>query len=111
MGAFAEDLRSALRRLRRQPAYSLLVVLVLALGIGGTTAIFSVVEGVLLRPLPFASPDRLLTLHENQPQVPNASLSVPDFKDLRDRMQSFEVVSSYLGRSVNLTGAEKPERL
>jgi putative ABC transport system permease protein len=111
MGAFADDLRSALRRLWRQPAFSLLVIFVLALGIGGTTAIFSVVEGVLLRPLPYPAPERLLTLHENQPAVPNASISVPDFKDLRDKAGSFEGMSSFLGRSVNLTGLERPERL
>src|SRR4051812_42548383 len=111
MGSFAEEIHAALRRLSRQPAHSLLVVLVLALGIGGTTAIFSVVEGVLLKPLPYPAPDRLLTLHENQPQVINASISVPDFKDIRDQARSFEAVSATLGRSMNLTGGDRPERL
>jgi predicted permease len=105
------ELRSALRRLRKQPAFSLLVILVLALGIGGTTAIFSVVEGVLLRPLPFPRPDRLITLAEVQPHVKNASLSAPDFVDMREKIAGFESASSFIGRSVNLTGGDKPERL
>lgn len=105
------ELRSALRRLRRAPAFSLLVILVLALGIGGTTAIFSVVEGVLLRPLPFPAADRLITLAERQPHVKNASLSAPDFADLREKIAGFENASSFLGRSVNLTSGDKPERL
>ncbi|HUJ28633.1 MAG TPA: ABC transporter permease [Myxococcales bacterium] len=106
-----DELRSAFRRLKRQPLYSLLVILVLGLGIGGTTAIFSVVEGVLLRPLPYPAPERLMLLNEHQPNVPNASISIPDFKDLRDKAKSFEAASSYLGRSVNVSGLAVPERL
>ena len=106
-----DELRSAFRRLKRQPVYSLLVILVLALGIGGTTAIFSVVEGVLLRPLPYPAPERLMILNEHQPSVANASISVPDFKDVRDKTKSFEAVSAYLGRSVNVSGLAVPERL
>jgi putative ABC transport system permease protein len=104
------ELHSALRRLRRQPAFSMLVIGVLALGIGGTTAIFSVVDGVLLRPLPFPAADRLITLAETQPNVKNASLSGPDFVDLREKISDFGNASSFLGRSVNATFGDKPER-
>jgi hypothetical protein len=70
-----------------------------------------VVEGVLLRPLPFPAASRLITLAETQPNVQNTSLSGPDFVDLREKIPGFESASSFLGRSVNLTGGDKPARL
>ena len=65
MYAFVQDLRFAFRQLRKAPGFALTVVLTLALGIGATTAIFSLVEGILLRPLPFSNPDRLVLLGDH----------------------------------------------
>jgi ABC-type antimicrobial peptide transport system permease subunit len=76
------DLRHGLRRLRNQPGYAAAAVLALALGIGCTTAIFSVMQAVLLRTLPMPRPERLISLSENQPESPDSSLSAPDVLEL-----------------------------
>ena len=86
------DLRYALRALARTPGFTLAVVLTLALGIGVNSAIFSVVYGVLLRPLPYASPDRLVVLYGRYPQFGRAATSLPDFQDWRAGTHSFERV-------------------
>jgi putative ABC transport system permease protein len=104
-------LRHALRRLRHQPGYVAAAVLALALGIGCTTAIFSVMQAVLLRTLPMPHPERLVSLLEDQPSVSDASLSGPDFLDLRAQVRSFESVSASFGMRVVLTGVDRPERV
>lgn len=76
MHALAQDLRFAFRRLRKAPGLTLTVVLTLALGIGATTAIFSLVEGILLRPLPFSDPERLVVLGDHLGSGPNISVTV-----------------------------------
>src|SRR5712671_1161391 len=106
-----EDLRYALRRLRYQPGYAAAAVLALALGIGCTTAIFSVMQAVLLRTLPMPSPERLISLSENQPESPDSSLSAPDVLDLKAQIRSFESVSAYFGMRMVLTGIDRPERV
>jgi len=105
------DLRQALRRLRLQPGYATAAVLALALGIGCTTAIFSVLQAVLLRTLPLPHSERLVNLSEDQPQAPDASLSAPDVADLKEQLRSFESVSVAFGMRLVLGGIDRPERV
>src|SRR3954469_12768544 len=110
MNALFADLKLALRRLRQRPGFTLAAAFALALGIGSTTAVYSVVQAVILRPLQFRNPDQLLLLAETQPAVPNASISVPDFKDWRDQAKTVEL-SAFTGDGFNLTGRDRAERL
>jgi putative ABC transport system permease protein len=104
-----DDLRYAVRRLRNHPGYAAAAILALALGIGCTTAIFSVMQAVLLRTLPVPHPEQLISLSENQPGGPDASLSGPDFLDLRAQARSFESLSASAGMNIRLTGLDRPE--
>src|SRR5262245_31208773 len=83
----------------------------LALGIGANTSMFSIVNGVLLRPLPYAESAQLLKLYTSMPQFRDASVSYPNFLDWRDRSRSFERMAAYRGDSLNLTGQANPERV
>jgi putative ABC transport system permease protein len=105
------DLRHALRALRRAPVFSLVTVAILALGIGANTAIFSLVQAVLLRPLPFAEPDRLVLAHESLPAMnfPLFPFSAPDYLDLARQQTSFTDVGIFGLREVELSGVETPE--
>jgi putative ABC transport system permease protein len=106
------DLRYAVRRLRHSPAFTLVVVLTLALGIGANSAIFSVINTVLLRQLPYNDPGKLVTIyHYYPPQKMEAPVSAPGFKDYRDRTHDFESVAVENQWNVNLTGVGEPERL
>jgi putative ABC transport system permease protein len=88
-----------------------IIVLVLALGIGANTAIFSVVNAALLRPLPYADPDKLVRLSEDSPNVPQMSISYPNFLDWREQNKVFSGIAAMQFRSLNLTGTGEPERL
>src|SRR5829696_4382336 len=90
-----QDLRYGARMFLKQPGFTLIAVLTLALGIGANTAIFSVVNAVLLRPLPFAEPERLVWLWDTQPQLPTAPASLPDFLDWKGQNQSFEHLAAF----------------
>lgn len=106
------DARHALRMLRRNPLFTSAAVLTLALGIGTTTAMFSVVNAVLFRPLPFPQPERLVTINASFPDAGwTTSLSHANFWDLRDLNETFADVGAFTGRSLNLSGRELPERL
>ena len=106
------DLRYAARRLRHSPAFTLVVVLTLALGIGANSAIFSVINTVLLRQLPYNDPGKLVTIYHFYPAVKmEAPVSAPGFKDYRDRTHDFESVAVENNWNVNLTGIGEPERL
>jgi putative ABC transport system permease protein len=108
----ARDVHHALRRVARNPAFSALVVVTLALGIGANTAIFSVVDSVLLRPLPYREPDRLVTIEHRYPSIDlDAPVSAPGFRAYRDRTRSFERVAVDSGWGANLTGAGEPVRV
>src|SRR4051794_5090154 len=94
------DLRYAVRSLGKNPAFTIIAVLTLALGIGANTAIFSVVNGVLLRPLPYPEPERLVTLRSNQ--------SVPELEDLQSQSTSFESVGGVSAMAADYSGAGEP---
>jgi putative ABC transport system permease protein len=111
MDTLLQDLRFGLRLLLRQPAFTLIVVLTLALGIGANTAIFSVVNGVLLRPLPYPAPERLVAVWGFHPEIGQESASLPDFRDWREGATSFESLAAYAPTFFNLTGDGEPERV
>ena len=114
MRALWQDMRYGLRMLAKSPGFSALVILTLALGIGANTAIFSVVNAVLLRPLPFEEPDRLVQIWHTPPQasfpgIPTFSVSPANFLDWRARSQAFEGMSAYGFGQYTLTGTGHPE--
>jgi putative ABC transport system permease protein len=110
---FVQDLRVGLRMLRKSAGFSAVAIATLGLGIGATTAIFSIVNAVLLSPLPFPKPDRLVRIAFNEPGLGlrDVPFSVPELDDLRNRAGVFKDVSTIASNSVNLTGADHPERL
>jgi putative ABC transport system permease protein len=108
---FWNDLRYALRTLRNNPGFAAVTILTLALGIGANTAIFSVINAVLLRPLPFTDPDQLCLLTERIPSVPVVGPSYQNFQDFRDRPKSFSAVSATRITTLTQTGTGEPERL
>jgi len=109
MQPLLQDLRYGLRILWKSPGFTAVAVLTLALGIGANTAIFSIVNGVLLRPLPFANPGQLISIGgfdtRRAPAIPNQAVSYPDFADVRARNHSFTDVAAYLDNEYTLTGA------
>jgi predicted permease len=105
------DVRYALRMLRKNPGFALIVILTLALGIGATSGVFSVVNGVLLQPLPYAHPEQLVTLYQSWPQFATGSLSYMNFKDWRKDNTTFSSMALTRGYAYTLTGAGEPERL
>jgi putative ABC transport system permease protein len=114
MRALWQDVRYGLRMLAKSPGFSALVILTLALGIGANTAIFSVVNAVLLRPLPFERSDRLVQIWHTPPQasfpgIPTFSVSPANFLDWRTRSQAFEGMSAYGFGQYTLTGTGHPE--
>jgi putative ABC transport system permease protein len=106
-----QDLRYGARMLLKQPVFSLIAVITLALGIGGNTAIFSLVNTVLLRPLPFAEPERLVWTWGEFSGGNRASTSPPDFIDYHAQNQVFDELAAMIFNSFNLTGTGEPERV
>jgi putative ABC transport system permease protein len=111
MDALLLDLRYALRALRRNPGFTLVAVLTLALGIGANTAIFSLVDAVLLRPLPYRDADRLVAVWGARGQDRQVVADFSDVMEWRARNRSFEEMGVVRGQSINLTGGDTPERL
>ncbi len=113
MEALLQDVRYGLRMLVKKPTFTIVAVLTLVLGVGANTAIFSIVNAVLLRSLPFRDPDRLVRIYFNNPGVGlrNVRFSVPEFDDLRAQTDVFEDVSVIVLGPTNLTGAKQPEHL
>jgi hypothetical protein len=107
------DLRGTIRLVRSQPALSAAIVVMFALGIGATTAIFSVVHGVLLRPLPFPEPERLVQVYGTRLDRgwTNITLTEANFWDMRDRNRAFEEFGTWHPTSFSLTGFDFPERV
>ncbi len=114
MNGLLQDLRYALRQLRRSPGFTAAVVVTLALGIGANTAIFSIFNATLLRPLPYKNPDRLVILWSTIPRWgfsgPGA-LTDPDYVQWEEQNQVFEQIAAFRGQTSNLTGSGVPERL
>ena len=108
-----QDLRFAIRILRKSPGFTIVAVLTLALGVGANTAIFSIVNAVLLRSLPYRDPDRLVRIFFNEPGVGlrDVEFSKPELDDLQTRAGVFEDVTPIFYGSENLTGAKQPERI
>jgi hypothetical protein len=111
MQTFIQDIKYGTRMLLKNPGITAIVILALALGIGANTAIFSVVNSVLLRPLPYAESDRLVFLNEKSAVLDEMSISYPNFEDWRAQNQSFEKIGVYNRDSYNLTGNGEAERI
>jgi putative ABC transport system permease protein len=113
MGTLLQDVRYGLRMLVKKPTFTIVAVLTLALGVGANTAIFSIVNAVLLRSLPYRDPDRLVRIFFNEPGVGlrDVSFSKPEMDDLQTRAGVFEDVSPIYEGSENLTGTKQPERV
>jgi putative ABC transport system permease protein len=107
------DIRYAFRIMRKSPGFTLIIILTLALGIGANTSIFSIVNAVLLRSLPYYDPSRLVKITFNNPGIGlrDIGFSVPELEDLKSRAGVFEEVSVVLSGPTNLTGAKQPEHL
>jgi len=113
METLLQDFRYAVRTLRKSPGFTVVAVLTLALGIGANTTIFSLVNGVMLRPLPFRDPGRLVRVWESSPSRNWTffSMSQPDFLDYREQNHSFERLAATMGFPVTLTEGDAPERI
>src|SRR6185295_17692633 len=111
MATLLQDLRYGARMLLKTPAITFIVILALALGIGANTAIFSVLNAVVLRPLPFDQPAELLFLNERSPVLDEMSISYPNFTDWRNQNHVFEKIGVYNRSSYNLTGNGEAERI
>src|SRR5215467_5691020 len=111
MNSLINDLTYAFRMLLKHPGVTAIAVITLALGIGANTAIFSVVNAVLLNPLPYKNPDRLVSLWENVPGHGRWRAAPANFFDWKNQSQSFENVAAFGGSSVTLTGDGEPEQL
>ncbi len=111
MNSFLQDVRYAARMLRKSPGFTAIAVLTIALGIGATTAIFSIVDATLLHPLPYPQPEQLVRIVDDLPGVgaQDVGMSVPEWHDLQ-RSGIFEYVSLEVYGPVNLTGSSQPTR-
>jgi predicted permease len=106
-----QDVRHGIRNLLKWPAFTAVAVIALALGIGANTAMFGIVNAVLLRPVPYPEPDRLLKLYSSGRGFHQGSVSYPNFLDWQRRSRSFQVMAAYRTDNFNLTGQAEPERL
>ena len=112
MDTLLQDLRYSVRRLAKSPGFTAIVVLTLALGIGANTAIFSAVNAVLLRPLPYGEPQRLVTIEHLYPSLElEAPVSAPGFLDYQRKSRSFESMAVQTGWQAILTGVDDPVRM
>jgi predicted permease len=111
MSTFLQDIKFALRMLAKSPGFTATAILTLALGIGANTALFSVVNGVLLNPLPFPQPDQLVAIYAKTALVQEGSISYPNFVDWHKDASSFSSFAAFRSENYNLTGAGTPERL
>ncbi|HTQ58946.1 MAG TPA: ABC transporter permease [Candidatus Solibacter sp.] len=108
---FFEDIRFGLRLLRKNPGFTAVAVLTLALGIGANTAVFSLVYAVLLRPLPYKNPSSLIVLNETTPKVGTVSVSYPNFLDWRSASRAFSQMAAVHQSDFNLAGITQPENI
>jgi putative ABC transport system permease protein len=106
-----QDLRYGARMLLKSPGFTLIAVITLALGIGANTAIFSLVNSILLRQLPFRQPDQLVSVSSRRPATGKYPFTLSDFIDYRDQNQSLSGIAAYAFWSANLTDQGEPEQL
>ena len=111
MNSLAQDLRLSFRRLRKDPGFSLVVVLTLAFGIGATCSIFSLVEGILLRPLPFHDPDRLVLLGDHLRDGPNISVTAREIRTYAAAASAFSSIGGYIPVRFEISGGAVPEEV
>jgi predicted permease len=113
LDALRQDLRFGMRTFRRRPGFAAIAVLTLGVGIGATTAIFSVTDSVLLKPLPFYEPERLTTVWEARPRfnLPRVEAAPMNYLDWQQQVHGFERLGAYVNGFANLTGVGAPERL
>ncbi len=111
MQTLLQDLRYGLRMVAKNPGFSLITILTLAIGIGANTAMFSVVDSILLRPLPYPDSDRLVVVWEKPPGGTRNVVSAANFLDWRDQNRVFDNIVATANRSFNLTGKDQPERI
>ena len=106
-----QDVRYGARMLAKHPGFSLMAIVTLALGIGANTAIFSIVNGVLLRPLPYPEPDQLDTVFQQNSPTNRFGISVADFQGIEKEYARIGSVAAFTHRAVTLTGGERPEQI
>src|SRR6202050_2972814 len=111
MDAFWSDVKFGVRVLLRSPGFTLIAIATLALGIGANTALFSLVNGILLKPLRFPQADRLVTLYQHKPQFEYGSISYPNFLDWQRDNQTFQSVAAYRPDDFSLSGLGEPQRI
>ena len=111
VGDFLQDIRYAIRTLVKMPGFTLAAVLALALGVGANTAIFSVVNAVVLRPFPYPAPEQLVMMTERGPQMDSMSVALPNYVDWRAENRVFAEMGVFRRESFNLSGVDQPERL
>jgi predicted permease len=111
MGTFLQDWRYGLRVLAKSPGFTAIAVLTLALGIGANTALFSIVNGVVLNPLPYPQPEQLFALYSRVANFQESSISYPNFLDWQRDNRTFEALAAYRSDNFNMTGAGEPVRL
>ena len=111
MGTLIQDLRFGLRMLCKSPGFTVVAVLTLALGIGANTAMFSVMQGVVLAPLQYVNPDRLVMVWENNPRFPRTWVSYPNFRDWQRSARSFQQMAAFREQGVDFAGPGTPEHL
>src|SRR6202521_4556878 len=110
MGGFWQDFRYAARVLGKNPGVTAILVFTLALALGATTAIFSVVYGVLLRPLPYPDPNRIMAVFEITSKGSRSRVADPNFDDFRDQSRSFQAIAKYADNVASVSGASQPTR-
>src|SRR5690348_2225007 len=106
-----QDIRYAVRILSKAPAFTIIAIVTLALGIGANTALFSVVDGVLLNPLPYTQPDRIVAVYTHTRTFNHSSISYPNFLDWVRENRSFSGLAAFREDDMNITGVGEPERL
>ncbi|MEO5897137.1 MAG: ABC transporter permease [Vicinamibacterales bacterium] len=111
MQTLLQDLRYAIRLLLRSPAFAATAILILALSIGANAAIFSAVKGMLIAPLPYPAPERLVRIFEENPTTPHFPMAPADFRDYRLELRTFESIAAYLRNDLQLVEGDRPEQL